>query len=155
MENSQQVPRNAQQLILNDPVLWSIIKVTHQKTWRIVLLALAVYGGAYFGLGWLSSTLSGVHFYVSIFNRRELIPIIMNFFVVAPIIWVYYTQESMKITRMFDELSSCGIFSTIQPNGQTVLEFFRNQIMIFNTKKRYLLILILITIVTIILLIIW
>jgi hypothetical protein len=40
--NSRQVPRNAQQqetqldiyqqLILNDPVLWSITKVTRQKT---------------------------------------------------------------------------------------------------------------------------
>lgn len=155
MKNSRQVPQNAQQLILNDPVLWGIIKITRQKTWRIVLLALAVYGGAYFGLGWLVSSHSGVHAFVSMFSPRELLPIIINFFIVGPIIWVYYAQESMKITRMFQELASRSIFGTIQPDGKPVHEFFQKQILVFNTKKRFLLILMVITAITIFLLVSW
>jgi len=163
--SSRPISRNSQQqeiqfdidrqLILYDPVLRGIFKVTRQKTWRIALLALAVYAGAYFGLGWLSSSLSGVHAYISMFLPREFVPIIINFFIVAPIIWVYYSQESLKISRMFQELSSSGIFSTIRPDGQSVHEFFQKQIRIFNTKKRYLLILIAILLTTLLLLISW
>ena len=163
--NSWPVPRIAQeqgtqsdihqQLILYDPVLWGILKVTRQKTWWIVFLSLAVYGGAYFGLGWLVSTHSGVHAFISIFTPRELLTTIINFFIVAPIIWVYYTQESMKITRMFQKLSSRGIFGTIRPDGQSAHEFFQKQIQVFNTKKRFLLILMLITAITILFLVSW
>lgn len=144
-----------QQLILYDPVLLGILKVTRQKTWWIVFLSLAVYGGAYFCLGWLVSTHSGVLAFISIFSPRELLPTIINFFIVAPIIWVYYTQESLKITHMFQDLSSRGIFGTIQQDGQSIHEFFQKQILIFNTKKRFLLILMLITAITLFLLVSW
>ncbi len=143
MDNRQAPPQHIyQQLILDDPVLRIIIRVTHQKTSLIVLLAFAVYGGAYLGLGWWISSSSSVNDIVPIFDRRELIPIIINFFLISPIVWIYYTQESARIVHMFQKLSESGIFSPIQPSGQPIHEFLQRQIIAFNTQKRYLYLLI-------------